>query len=236
MFSNTTLSVSGRADGTLTLNSGQTLRGSGTVQGGVTAGSGSTLTVGDFDNVPDLMTISGALVLQSNSTLNVDVDQNLLFGGRTNDTIQGLTSVTYGGTLNLNVGSVETNSVFKLFSAGSYSGSFSNINPVQPPLFPLKYGWDTSYLTVDGTLRINLLHPNITSITVSGSDLIIGGLNGVPGAEYHVLSSTNVARPLAQWTSIATNTFFGNDFQFTLTGALDPGTPQQFYLLQVIEP
>jgi autotransporter-associated beta strand protein len=232
--SNATLNVSGRADGTLTLNNGQTLRGSGTVQGGLTAGSGSFLTVGDFDNLPDLLTVNGALVLQANSTLNLDLDWYQFFQGRTNDSIQGTTSVTYGGTLNLNVLSVETNSVFKLFNAGSYSGSFSSIVPATPPL--TSKAWDTSFLTVDGTLRITIQRPNFTTIVPSGTDLIISGANGIPGAEYHVLVSTNAALPVAQWTSIATNFFAGTDFQFTLSNAINPATPQQFYLLQVITP
>jgi hypothetical protein len=164
----------------------------------------------------------------------MDLDHYQFFGGLTNDVIQGLASVTYGGTLNLNVLSVETNSVFKLFSAGSYSGSFSSIVPATPP-FASK-AWDTSFLTVDGTLRITIQRPNFTTIVPSGTDLIISGANGIPGAEYHVLVSTNAALPVAQWTSIATNFFAGTDFQFTLSNAINPATPQQFYLLQVIAP
>jgi hypothetical protein len=216
------------------LNSAQILQGSGTVRGSVTANSGSAITVGDSTSLPDVLTITNALLLQSGSTLNMDLDHYQVFGGLTNDVIQGLTSVTYGGTLNLTIYSIETNSVFKLFNAGSYNGSFSSIVPAAPPL--TGKAWDTSFLAVDGTLRITIQRPNFTTIVPSGSDLIISGANGVPGAEYHVLASTNVALPIAQWTSIATNFFAGTDFQFTLINAIDPATPQQFYLLQVIVP
>ena len=236
VLTNTVLDVSGRVDGTLTLNSGQTLQGSGTVRGSVTAGSGAFVTVGDDASVPEALTITNALLLQSGSTLNMDLDHYQFFGGLTNDVIQGLASVTYGGTLNLNISSIETNSVFKLFSAGSYSGSFSSIVPATPPPPLTGKAWDTSFLTVDGTLRITIQRPNFTTIVPSGTDLIISGANGIPGAEYHVLVSTNVALPVAQWTSIATNFFGGTDFQFTLSNAIDPNTPQQFYLLQVITP
>jgi hypothetical protein len=51
-----------------------------------------------------------------------------------------------------------------------------------------------------------------------------------------VLVSTNATLPVLQWTSIATNFFAGTDFQFTLSNAIDPNTPQQFYLLEVITP
>jgi fibronectin-binding autotransporter adhesin len=233
---NTLLDVSGRVDGTLTLNSNQTLRGSGTVGGSVTARANSAITVGDTDGLPDQITITNALVLQSGSTLNMDVDHYQFAAGRTNDTILGLSSVVYGGTLNLNVISVEANSVFKLFNAGSYGGSFSSLVPAIPPGLPAKFGWDTSFLAVDGTLRIGILRPVITSMTLSGSDLIFDGINAITGAEFHVLTSTNLATPINLWTPITTNTFGGPTFNFTLTGAFSTGIPQQFYLIRVVVP
>jgi hypothetical protein len=148
--------------------------------------------------------------------------------------ILGLSNVTYGGTLNLNVTSIETNSVFKLFSAGSYSGAFGSIVPALPPLSPAVWGWDTSYLDVDGTLRITGLKPSITSLAISGTDLTITGINGIPSADAYLLTSTNIALPLNQWTSIGTNNFGGGgNFTFTFSGAVNPAASQQFYLLQV---
>jgi fibronectin-binding autotransporter adhesin len=234
VLTNTFLDVSARTDGTLTLNTNQTLQGSGTIHGSVTAPASSTLTVGDDANLPEAMVITNSLTLQSGCTLNMDLDHYQFAGALTNDVIQGMASVTYGGTLNLSVTSIETNSVFKLFSAGSYNGAFESISPALPPLFPAVWAWDTSRLTVDGTLRITNLRPSISSISISGTDLTISGLNGIPGSDFYLLTSTNVALPLSQWTSIATNNFGGGgNFQFTFSAVVDPAATQQFFLLQI---
>ena len=45
-----------------------------------------------------------------------------------------------------------------------------------------------------------------------------------------LLTSTNVALPLTNWTPIATNRFDGSG-QFNLTNGINPGVPQQFYIL-----
>ena len=63
----------------------------------------------------------------------MDLDWYQFLGSGTNDLITGLASVIYGGTLNLAIDSIETNSVFKLFSANSYSGAFDAINPHSLP-------------------------------------------------------------------------------------------------------
>src|SRR5205807_906994 len=69
----TVLDVSGRADGTLALNSGQTLLGEGTVNGNVTVRSGATLSPGDSGGAIGILTITNNLILQSGSTLNMDL-------------------------------------------------------------------------------------------------------------------------------------------------------------------
>ena len=42
---------------------------------------------------------------------------------------------------------------------------------------------------------------------LSGGDLTFSGTGGIPDAQYRILTSTNVALPLASWTPVATNTF-----------------------------
>jgi len=54
----------------------------------------------------------------------------------------------------------------------------------------------------------------------------------VAGWTYYVLATTNLALPLDEWRSIATNTFDPNgNFDFTNTPA--PDGPQQFYRLRL---
>jgi len=80
--------------------------------------------------------------------------------------------------------------------------------------------------------------PGITSIafspTVSGVNLILTGTNGQSGATCCVLMTTNLAKPLSQWTPVATNVLAtGGNFTLTVTNAIDPGAPQRFYILHV---
>ncbi|HWY31235.1 MAG TPA: hypothetical protein VNX46_10790 [Candidatus Acidoferrum sp.] len=82
------------------------------------------------------------------------------------------------------------------------------------------------------TLTVLQPHPQIVSITLSGGNMILSGTNGTFGQTYYVLSSTNVALPLNQWTRVLTNTF-GNGGTFTVTNSVTSGSPRQFYLLQV---
>ena len=232
---NTVLDSSGRVDGTMTLNSGQTLRGAGTIRGSLTVASGAILNVGDTDGYPGTMTITNNLVLQSGSTLNVDLDHYQTFGGATNDSITGLNSVTYGGTLTINPLSVETNSVFKLFNAKSYNGKFDSIQPALPPLAG-NYAWDQSFLKIDGTLRITTIHPTITSLDSStlSSGFITLNATGLPFGSVTVLSSTNLTTPLANWTTVTSGSYDGaGNYSTQLT--VDPAVPNQFFILQALQ-
>ncbi|HEU6447811.1 MAG TPA: LamG-like jellyroll fold domain-containing protein [Verrucomicrobiae bacterium] len=72
----------------------------------------------------------------------------------------------------------------------------------------------------------------IASIRTDGSNVMVSGEDGPPGNTYYVLSSTNVAMPLAQWTREATNQFDSNG-ECTYTNAIDPNAAAKFFLLQL---
>jgi hypothetical protein len=74
--------------------------------------------------------------------------------------------------------------------------------------------------------------PVITNVKVSANNLIFGGTNGVAGAGYYVLSSTNLAVPLTNWTVLSTNIFDGSG-NFNITNSMSPNVPKQFYLLKL---
>ncbi|HUB87130.1 MAG TPA: hypothetical protein VMB22_04505, partial [Verrucomicrobiae bacterium] len=81
------------------------------------------------------------------------------------------------------------------------------------------------------TATIHLLPPPaIASLKLSGGDLTLGGTGGIADQIYYVLSSTSLALPLNQWQPIATNNF-DNNGNFTFTNTVNPGAPQQFYIL-----
>lgn len=76
--------------------------------------------------------------------------------------------------------------------------------------------------------------PVIGGISFSGNNVIFNGTNGFLGATYYVLTSTNVALPLSQWSPISTNSLStqGN-FTLTATNGFKSTVLQQFYVLQV---
>jgi PKD repeat protein len=52
--------------------------------------------------------------------------------------------------------------------------------------------------------------PFIGNPVLSGGNFIFSGTNGVAGAQYRILSSTNVSLALTNWTPVATNAFAAN--------------------------
>jgi hypothetical protein len=145
-----------------------------------------------------------------------------------NDELTTDASITYGGTLNaVNVGaSLLPGQSFKLFSAASYSGAFGSIVPATPGS---GLTWDTSQLTVDGTISVQGIL--IGSVVHNGSNLEFNGGGGTPGATYHVLSSTNAALPLINWDPILTNMFDGSG-NFSFTNAVNPDLTGEYFSVQ----
>jgi len=224
------LDVSGRSDQTLTLASGQTLAGIGGITGSLVVSSGATLspsgtntTIGITTGANSTGTIaaSGAVTLSGTTVLKLN-------GSGVNDEVQAGAGITYGGTLNLvnTSGSPLANgNSFQIFSGSSYSGSFSSITPATPGPGLV---WDTSHLNI-GVLEVAA--PSITSVSQSSGNLIFSGINGPPGGTFHVLTSTSLTTPLADWTVLSTGSFNANG-TFSVTTAINPGVNQRFYVIQ----
>jgi autotransporter-associated beta strand protein len=225
------LDSSARTDGALVLHSGQTLLGEGTVRGSVTVMSNATVSPGPTAGVIGKLTVTNALTPQAGGMLLMDVDHF----SATNDAIEGLASVTYGGTLSLNVYSVDLTSSFKLFSATSYSGAFDLITPTSPGP---GWVWDVSKLTVDGTLKVKTLVitvPNITTVSVTGTNLTLSGTGGPAFFSYTVFASSDLSVPLISWSPVGTGSFKG-DGSFVFTTPINPSGPPQFYSVQYMAP
>ena len=203
---------------TWTLAAPQTLAGGGTINGNVQANG----TISPGNNTTRNLTFGGNLSLSGVCLMELNKDSGL-----TNDMITVSGTLTYGGQLTVVVtGSTPpvVNDTFKLFNFGSTPGGSFTFN------FPAGYSFDTTQLAVDGTIRVTAVpsvrpHPVFTSVSTSGSSVILSGTNAV--GTYVLYSSTNVALPAANWTPAATNTFNGN-FSFTNT----MNAAQKFYLLQ----
>ena len=203
-----------------TLDAGQTLSGYGNISGNVLANG--TVSPGSSAG---RLTFNNDLTLAGTNLMEIRKD-----GGLTNDAVNVLGALTYGGTLQVFVigtTKLAVNDTVDLFDWGTQSGSFANV------ILPTAYLWDTSQLGVDGTIRVTaVISPVFATPGVSGTDVLLSGSGGAPGESYRIFASTNVNAPLINWIPIATNSFDGSGgFSFTVTNALNSGTPQQFFLL-----
>jgi hypothetical protein len=76
--------------------------------------------------------------------------------------------------------------------------------------------------------------PGIVSLAMSGANLTLSGTNGLATGIYCLLTSTNLALPLNQWSPVVTNVLTANgNFTFTATNAVNPQAGAQFYILQL---
>ncbi|MEO5803952.1 MAG: hypothetical protein ABIR24_10505, partial [Verrucomicrobiota bacterium] len=199
-----TLDASTRSDGTLTLGSAQKLKGDGTF------------------NIGGSLTSAGTIELKVNKS----------GATLTGDQIQVANQINYGGTLNvvLSGNALAGGDNIKLFNAAAYAGAFSTIVPSTPGSGLL---WDTSTLTTDGTLKVvGSGAPSVTSTFRSGNNVIFSGTGGTANATYYVLSSTNIATPVASWIPVQTNQFDASG-NFSVTNAIVPSVPNNFYLLRI---
>ncbi|MFN3407978.1 MAG: beta strand repeat-containing protein [Limisphaerales bacterium] len=227
VFSGATFDVSAT---TFTLRTNQTLKGNGLVRGELVTSPGATVSPGTSLGV---LTVTNGNITLAGTTF-MELDQ----AAATNDVLSAADpagQITFGGTLALTnlAGTLTTNSTFKLFRAATYSGAFTNLEPATPGP---GLAWNTNTLAVDGILRLAAVPggvpPTISQITVGGGNVILSGTNNAgPGGTYQLLTSTNVALPLASWTVLTNGTFDGSG-NFALTNAISP-EPKRFFILQV---
>jgi autotransporter-associated beta strand protein len=304
-----TLDVTYRNDGTLTLNSGQTLTGNGLVNGSVTSLAGSTINPGGGIAVSTLavsgsVTLGGQLLMDLNRT-NTPVNCDQLAA-----------AITYGGTLSVtNLGqALQVGDTFQLFSAAAsgfaainlpttdasrtiytwtnnigvngsisvltatlaspsagFSGTPTNgFAPLQVIFTDASTGGITNWvwnfgnghaitntsnssvtntyaapgsytvaLTVNGPggaststktgYVVASSKPVINSAKLSGGNFILSGANGPAGVQYRILTSTNVALALTNWTPVWTNAFAADgSYNYTNSPVTDKA---RFFLL-----
>ncbi len=79
----------------------------------------------------------------------------------------------------------------------------------------------------------NASQPEIASVTLVGTNLVIKGTDGRPGATYVTLTSPSLALPLGQWTPVATIVLGANgDFTITVSNTVDRALSERFYILE----
>jgi len=224
------IDASGRGDQTLTLANGQTLEGAGGITGNLVVGSGAVLSPGGTNTTIGITTGSnptGGIAASGNVTLGGTTVIKL--NGTTNDTVLAGGSITYSGTLNLaNISgsALVGGTSFKIFNAATYGGSFSGITPATPGA---GLTWNTSQLS-SGIISISGGSGVVISSTrLVGTNLVLSGSGGTASAPYNVLTTTNLLSNV--WIPIATNSFDSSG-NFSVTNAIVPGVPQEFYLIK----
>lgn len=169
--SGATLDVSGRTDQTLTLNSGQTLKGDGTVAGNLVTTAGSTINPGESIgtlSITGTATLAGTLLLELNRT-NTPAS---------NDTIVVSGTFTPGGILAVtNIGPVlQVGDSFQLFASGT--SGFAYALQTNDVANNVQYTWNNTVAT-DGKVTVASVGPLVNTTptnivtSISGSNLTL---------------------------------------------------------------
>ena len=213
-ISNGTLVVDGEIQSSPVTVNGGTLRGLGNLDQSVTVTSGGTFAPGDMDNL-GTMQIASDLTLQGTTVMRLSASG----GVTTNDQVVVLGLLTPGGALNLLLsGTVVGGEVFPLFSAAGFSGSaFSTI---QLPKLPGGLIWDTSNLTVNGTLVV--LPPRLNLAQAGNALTFSWGL-----ASLKLQAQTNALN-----LGLTTNWYdYPGGNSSPVSATIDPASPAVFFRL-----
>jgi autotransporter-associated beta strand protein len=168
------------------------------------------------------MVITNILTLLPGSTTIMQLTAN------NNDQFAGLTSVAYGGTLvvtNVGASPLWAGEEFKLFNSTSPgSGNFSSV-----VVLPTGTG---SFNPFTGFLTINSTAPAFQSPIVSSGKITLTGSGGMPSSGYILLTTTNLALPLSQWTTNTIGTFNGAG-AFSNSISISPGELMLYFILRI---
>ena len=221
-----TLDVSAHTGGSLTLTSGKTLTGNGSVNGNFIVASGAKLMPG---NSIGTLIFNNQLTLSAGCTTTMEVSGSPVAGDR----LKVFGTLYCGGSLvftNFDGSALAAGDTFQLLDAAVISGGFSSVTL---PALTGNLFWNTNNLLVDGTLTVAApTPPVIGAITVAGTGFVFTGTGGTANASFYLIGSTNLALPQANWTRLLTNQFdAAGNFQFT--NQLNNGWRQGYYRLQV---
>ena len=194
---------------------------SGVLASPVNVASGATL-AGDNGSISAPFSINNTLTLSNGCTTFMQVTPT------SNDQIIGLTSVNYGGALVVTNtgGALTSGQQYALFNASlAGSGNFSSVT-----ILP-SGSYTGTFNPATGTLTIGLVAPGtVNTPTFSGGNMTVTGSGWNPDTGYTWLSTTNLANPIAMWTTNTAGTFsatgtFTNSFAVT-------NPPAQFFRLR----
>ena len=141
--------VAGSATGTgaVTVAANGTIGGTGTVSGAVSISGGLSPGVNDVGT----LTLGSTLNLAGTSTTSVQLAK--AGAALSNDRVQGITTLTQGGTLTVSAtgDALAAGDSFDLFDATTFTGSFATVNL---PVLPVGLAWNTSQLNSAGIIFV----------------------------------------------------------------------------------
>jgi autotransporter-associated beta strand protein len=211
------------ATNTVTVNPTGTLGGTGIIGGNTTVNG--TLAPGTSIGT---LTFNGNLSFNPGSRAQFEISRNPF----TNDQVTVLGTLARGGTLevlNTSVELLEAGDNFQLFNAPNVSGNFAAYNL---PALEEGLAWNTSQLATNGRLWVVSTNPpSITSYSLASSSFSFSGTGGTPNWGYDVLTSSDVALPLAAWTVVDSGQFDANG-NFGVVLAVNPANTRQFFVVR----
>ncbi len=221
LFVNNTTGSGTGTNNYLVVNSGGTLGGTGFIAGIVTNFSGGTISPGS-NNVGQL-TLRSNLFLSAGSAVNFDV-------GTTSDKLVIGNALVLGGVFNV------ANAAG--FGAGTYTvmtygGALGGTVPVIGAK-PLGYTI-TVNTNIGGQVRLIVQVPPppvFGNVQMNGANLVFTGSGGPTNGTFYVVTTTNIATPIANWTRVATNSFDASG-NFSVTNSISTSAPQAFYRIQM---
>jgi autotransporter-associated beta strand protein len=155
-----TLTVVGRiGNSAVTVNTGGTLAGNGSLGGAVTVAGGGKFSSGNA--TIGQLTISNSLTLQAGSTTFMEVNKT----SGTNDVVGVTGAANYGGTLSVTnlSGTLAAGNRFKIFNAASSSGDFAAVTGSPGA----SLGW--KFFPTSGELLVSSITPtNLAMVFTNG--------------------------------------------------------------------
>jgi hypothetical protein len=203
------------------LNQGAINKMSGTAQ--------STIDFNFLDNEGTLASQHGTLLLQSSheslqssETLGVVLNSATDYGK-----LSIVGAAPLNGFLGVSLGNGYVPPVGATFSVVSYGSLSSGFTGFNYPALPYAGVWQPAY----GSSVLTLQAQSGVNRVSSGTGLAIR-VDGLPGHQAILLTSTNVALPLAGWTSLSTNTFDITGY-VSLTNNLSPAEARRFFVFEL---
>lgn len=170
---------SGTGTGAVTVNGG-VLGGTGTIAGLVTVNSGATLAPGA--SIGDLtLTLAPTLNAGGTNAMEIDKATGPVYTSDQLVVSTGGGTLTYGGTLTVTATGdpLDLGDTFDLFDADAFAGAFSTYH--LPALTP-GLQWDTSQLTVDGTISVvcnpATVNAGLDQTNCAGANFTLAGVIG----------------------------------------------------------